>query len=101
MIKSPRLLFYIGFLLFLLGYFSIFANLGFLGFLQLIGTAISGVSVVLWLMSPNFREKFKRGEREDALTYFWNKIAIRLWSGMFLIFMLGNTLTYFFRMIGD
>ena len=101
MAKNPRLLFYIGFSIFLLGHFSIFFNLKFFEFLQIVGTMIAVYSIVLWLMSPNFREKFKQEKGEDGLTYFWNKIAIRLWSGMFLIFMLGSTWNYLLQIIHD
>jgi hypothetical protein len=101
MTKNPRLLFYIGFLIFLLGNFSIFLNLKFLEFLQVVGLIISVVSIVLWFMSADFKEKFRAEKGEDGLTYFWNKIAIRLWSGILFMFMLTSTLTYLLRIALD
>ena len=99
MTKNPKLLFYVGFSIFLLGHFSELVSLEFLEFLQIVGSLIALGSIVLWFMTPNFSEKFKREKGEDALTYFWNKIVIRLWSGMFLMFMWGSTLTYLLRVV--
>ena len=82
MMKNPRVLFYIGFLIFLIGDYSTFLGLKFLEFLQLVGTTISVVSVIFWLRATTFKEIFRRDPRQDTLTYFWNKIAVRLWSGM-------------------
>jgi hypothetical protein len=31
--------------------------------------------------------KFRKEKNEDELSFFWNKIAIRLWSGIIFIIM--------------
>lgn len=93
MTNNPRLLFYIGVLIYFLGFAAVFIVRP-LQFLQLIGMLISSYAIIRWLKSPNFSEKFKMEKNEDGLTYFWNKLAIRLWSGMFFLFMLISTMMY-------
>ena len=101
MATSPRLIFYIGFLLFLVGYISVFFDFGLFEFLKPLGTLISIYAIIQWLMTSGLGEKLKREKDEDALTYFWNKVVIRLWSGMLFSFMLFGTLTYLLRAISD
>ena len=94
MTATPRLIFYIGFLLFLVGTTSIFFHLQSLEFVKVIGTAISIYAVIQWLKSKDLADKFKKEKNEDSLTYFWNKIAIRLWSGIFFTIMIFSSATY-------
>ena len=91
---SPRLIFYIGFLLFLVGNILIFFHLKSFEFVKVIGTAVSIYAVIQWLRTKDLADKFKKEKNEDGLTYFWNKIAIRLWSGIFFAMMLSTTATY-------
>jgi len=91
---TPRLIFYIGFLLFLVGDILIFFHLEFLGFVKVIGTAVSLYAVIQWLRSKGLANKFEKDKNEDILTYFWNKLATRLWSGIFFTIMLFSTATY-------
>ncbi|AKQ47188.1 hypothetical protein TH63_18565 [Rufibacter radiotolerans] len=97
--KKHLALFYLGFIVFLIGYSSVFFGLGILEFLQIIGTAISILAIKRWLRAPEFKAKFRKENNEDGLTYFWNKIVMRLWSAMFFSFMLFSTLSYFLRFI--
>jgi hypothetical protein len=83
-----------GFLLFLVGHTFVFFGFGVLEFLKPIGTMISIYAIVRWLMTSGLADKFKREKGEDGLTYFWNKIAIRLWSGMLFATMLFSSLIY-------
>ena len=98
---KPRLIFYIGFLLFLVGYVSAFFDFGLLEFLNPIGTLISIYALIQWFRSSGLGNKFTREKGEDGLTYFWNKIVIRLWSGMFFAFMFLSTLTYLLQIISN
>lgn len=99
MFKNPRLIFYLGFAIFLVGYASQFTQLKFLRILVLAGTAISIVGVAMWLRTSNFKNRFAREKSEDGLTFFWNKIVIRLWSAMFFSVMLVASLIYLLEMI--
>lgn len=84
---------------------SVFFNRNLYQALQILGTGISIYAIVKWLREPDFKDKFKRDKAEDGLTYFWNKLAIRIWSGMFFAFMFINTLTYLvlglFKVLSD
>lgn len=97
---SPRLLFYVGFLIFLPGHAAILLNLGFLEFLKIVGTLISSYALVQWLREADMARKFRKEKNEDELMFFWNKIAIRLWSGIIFIIMAFVTWIYVLEMIG-
>lgn len=99
MTNKPRLLFYIGFLIFLIGFISEFFDLGMFRFLELIGTWISTYAIIKWLGNSKLKDKFHRENGEDVLTYFWNKIVIRLWGSMFFLFMFFSTLAYLLQII--
>lgn len=98
---KPRAIFYIGFLLFLIGLCAPFFRFGLLEFLKPTGTLISIYAIVTWLRASRLEDKFKSEKGEDGLTYFWNKVAIRLWSGILFTFMLFSSLTYFLQIILD
>jgi len=99
MTTKPRLIFYIGFLLFLIGYISVFFDFGLFEFLKIIGTLISIYAIVQWLRTSGLADKFKREKDEGGLTYLWNKVVIRLWSGMLFTFMFFSTLTYLLQTV--
>jgi len=101
MVISPRLIFYLGFLIFLPGHVSILFNLNFLEFLKVIGTLVSSFALVQWLRAANMARKFKKEENEDELTFFWNKIAIRIWSGIIFTIMFFITWIYLLEIIGE
>ena len=99
MVISPRVIFYLGFLIFLPGHISILFNLTFLEFLKIIGTLISSFALVQWLREADIAGKFKKEKNEDELTFFWNKIAIRVWSGMIFTIMFFITWIYLLELI--
>ncbi len=101
MVISPRLIFYLGFLVFLPGHVSILFNFSFLEFLKVIGTLISSFALVQWLRAENMTRKFRKEEDEDELTFFWNKIAIRIWSGIIFTIMFFITWIYLLEIIGE
>ena len=101
MTTKPKLVFYIGFVLFLVGHSSVFFDFEILEFLKPVGTMIAIYAVIQWLRSSRPGDKFRREKGEDGLTYFWNKVAIRLWSGMFFAIMLFSSLTYLLKSILD
>ena len=101
MTAKPRLTFYIGFLLFLVGHISAFSDFGLFELLKPVGTLISIYAIIQWLRTSRLADKFKREKGEDGLTYFWNKVAIRLWSGMLFTVMLFSSLMYLLQLILD
>ena len=100
MVISPRLVFYVGFLIFLPGHVSFLFNLDFLEFLKVIGTLISSFALFQWLRASDMMGKFTKSKNEDELSFFWNKIAIRLWSGIIFIIMFFVTWIYLLEVIG-
>lgn len=101
MVISPRIIFYLGFLIFLPGHISILFNSNFLEFLKVIGTLISSFALVQWLRAENISRKFRKEDSEDELTFFWNKIAIRIWSGIIFTIMFFITWIYLLELIGN
>src|SRR5688572_22653328 len=101
MVISPRLIFYAGFLIFLPGHVSILFKLDFLEFLKVIGTLVSSFALVQWLRLANMARKFRKEKNEDELTFFWNKIAIRIWSGIIFIIMFFVTWIYLLEILEE
>lgn len=100
MVISPRLVFYIGFVIFLPGHVSLLFDLNFLEFLKVIGTLISSYALFQWFRAADIAGKFKKEVHEDQLTFFWNKIAIRVWSGIIFTIMFFVTWIYLLSLIG-
>jgi hypothetical protein len=101
MVISPRLVFYVGFLIFLPGHVSFLFNLDFLEFLKVVGTLISSFALFQWLRASDMLVKFTKSKNEDELSFFWNKIAIRIWSGIIFIIMFFVTWIYLLEVIGE
>lgn len=101
MVISPRLIFYLGFLIFLPGHVSFLFNLNFLEFLKVVGTLISSFALFQWLRAADIAGKFRKEKSENELTFFWNKIAIRIWSGIIFTIMFFVTWIYLLQLIGE
>ena len=97
---SPRLIFYVGFLIFLPGHVSILFKLDFLEFLKVVGTLVSSFALVQWIRAASVARTFKKERNEDELTFFWNKIAIRIWSAIIFTIMFFVTWIYLLELLG-
>lgn len=87
-IKSINRLTGYGILLFLLG-FLIGSNwIKYLQLLMPIGSLLTFLGIFLFFKKTNLREQFKREPKEDILTYFWNVIALKLWTFIFALWMI-------------
>ncbi|MEP2671558.1 MAG: hypothetical protein ABJH04_21315 [Cyclobacteriaceae bacterium] len=51
----------------------------FLSPIKLIGFAMTSYGIYVWFKTKRFADEF-RYENEDVLTYFWNKIVLKLWT---------------------
>ena len=100
MVISPRLIFYIGFLIFLPGHVSFLFNLDFLEFSKVIGTLVSSYALVQWVRAVNV-EKFTKKKNENELAFFSYKMAIPLWSGSIFIIIFFVTWMYLLEVIGE
>jgi len=69
--------------------------------LKVIGTLISSFALFQWLRASDMMVKFTKSKNEDELSFFWNKIAIRLWSGIIFIIMFFVTCIYLLEVIGQ
>jgi hypothetical protein len=101
MVISPRLVFYVGFLVFLPGHVSILFKLDFLEFLKVVGTLISSFALVQWLREADLIHSFTKEKNEDELSFFWNKIAIRVWSGIIFTIMFFVTWIYILEIFSN
>jgi hypothetical protein len=99
MVISPRLIFYLGFLVFLPGHVSLLFDLNFLEFLKVIGTLISSFALYQWLRAADIASKFRKDKNEDELVFFWTKIAVRIWSGIIFTIMFFITWIYLLELI--
>lgn len=77
-----------GILIFLIG-FLVGVNL--IKHVQLLipfGSLMTFFGVFYFLRQTNLQEEFRMDPKDDALTYFWNVIVLKLWTCMFLIWMI-------------
>lgn len=61
-----------------------------------IGTILTYYGSFLFLKNTNLREEFKFENGMGFLTYFWDKLALKIWTIIFLLSMLGVNLSEFF-----
>ena len=101
MVISPRLIFYVGFLIFLPGHVSFLFNLDFLEFLKVDRNVDLFFCFISMAARRGHVAEIHEIQNEDELSFFWNKIAIRLWSGIIFIIMFFVTWIYLLEVIGE
>lgn len=77
-----------GILIFLIGFF---VGVNWVKYGQLLiplGSLMTFVGVFFFLRQTDMREEFRMDRRDDVLTYFWNVLVLKLWTLMFLIWMM-------------
>ena len=76
-----------GILLFLIGFFL---GVNWIKSVQLlipIGSLMTFFGVFYFLKQTNLQEEFRMNPKDDVLTYFWDVLVLKLWTCMFLIWM--------------
>jgi hypothetical protein len=53
-----------------------------------IGSLITFTGAFFFLRMTDLNEEFTMNKNEDLLTYFWNVIALKLWTSIFMLWML-------------
>jgi hypothetical protein len=84
----------IGILIFVLGFFAgQFIN-AFLLWLIPIGSIMTFIGVFLYFKTTNLRDEFSFKQNDDLLTYFWNVIILKLWTFIFMLWMIPVNFTF-------
>ena len=77
-----------GILVFLIGFFL---GVNWIKSLQLlipIGSLMTVFGVFYFLKQTNLQGEFREDPKDDVLTYFWDVLVLKLWTCMFLIWMI-------------
>ena len=96
---NPKVIFWIGFLIFLIGDYAPFFGIEKLRFLQLAGLLLASFAVVKWLLLGKLKDKFRKDKNEDNLTYFLNKFLFRWMQIVVLIWMLFSSFFTILRLL--
>lgn len=86
-----------GILVFSIGFF---VGLNWLKYLQLlmpIGSLMTFLGVFCFFKDTNLSEQFRKAPHEDVLTYFWNVIVLKLWTFIFVLWMITMDLIMIFN----
>ncbi len=86
-----------GILVFLVGFFFGLHWLRYLQLLMPIGSLMTFIGVFFFLKDTNWTDQFKKDPREDVLTYFWNVIVLKLWTFIFVLWMISMDLLLIFN----
>jgi hypothetical protein len=76
-----------GILVFSVGFFIGLHWIRYFQLLMPMGFLMTFIGVFYFFRSVNLTKQFEKDEREDVLTYFWNVIVLKLWTFIFLIWM--------------
>ena len=77
-----------GILVFLIG---LFLGVNWIKCVQLlipIRSLMTFFGVFYFLKQTNIQEEFRMNPKDDVLTYFWDVLVLKLWTCMFLIWMI-------------
>ncbi len=84
----------IGILIFVLGFFTgQFIN-ALLLWLIPIGSTMTFIGVFLYFKTTNLSDEFNFKQNDDVLTYFWNVIVLKLWTLIFMLWMIPVNFTF-------
>jgi hypothetical protein len=78
-----------GILTFVFGYALGFYLTRYFQLLIPIGTSLTFIGVYYFFKHTNLIEEFSKKPHEDMLTYFWNAIVLKLWTSIFILWMIG------------
>lgn len=81
-----------GILIFCVGFFLGIMWIRYLQLLIPVGSLMTLTGTIFYVKQTNLVEEFKKDEDEDILTYFWNTIVLKLWTIIFLLWMLFTNL---------
>lgn len=82
-----------GILIFSLGFFLGLYWIRFLQLLMPLGSLMTFVGVFFFFKEINLSVEFTKHPKEDILTFFWNVIVLKLWTFIFVIWMIIMNIT--------
>jgi hypothetical protein len=85
--KINRLIGY-GILVFVVGFFAGQFWTPYLLWLIPIGTIMTFTGVFFFFKTTNLTDEFTKRKNDDVLTYFWNVLVLKLWTFMFMVWMI-------------
>lgn len=77
-----------GVLTFAVGYIVGYAWVKPLQYLILVGTLMTYSGIISFFKETDLNQEFKAEKGEDAMTYFWNRIVLKVWTFIFMVWML-------------
>jgi hypothetical protein len=77
-----------GILIFSIGFFAGLLWLNYFQLLIPIGSLMTFVGVFYFFRVADWNEEFRKDPKEDVLTFFWNAIVLKLWTFIFVVWMI-------------
>ena len=77
-----------GILVFVVGFFAGQFLTTYLQWLIPIGTLMTFTGVFFYFKTTSLTEEFTKNRNDDVLTYFWNVIVLKLWTFIFMLWMI-------------
>jgi hypothetical protein len=84
-------------LVFSIGFFLGIHWIKYLQFLMPLGSLMTFFGVFFFFKVTNLEDQFKKHPGQDMLTYFWNVIVLKLWTFIFVLWMITMDLTLISR----
>lgn len=76
-----------GILVFLFGFFGSTYWVENLQWLILIGSSMTLLGIYFFFKETDLFLEFSRNKNDDVLTYFWSKLALKIWTLIFAVWM--------------
>jgi hypothetical protein len=77
-----------GILVFVVGFFAGQLLTAYLQWLIPMGTAMTFIGVFFFFKTTNLTVEFSKKKDDDILTYFWNVIVLKIWTLVFMLWMI-------------
>lgn len=82
-----------GILVFTIGFFTGQFLTIYLLWLIPIGTLMTFSGVFFFFKTTNLKNEFSKNKNDDFLTYFWNVLALKIWTLIFMLWMVPMNIT--------
>jgi hypothetical protein len=100
-IKTINRLIGYGILIFVLGNCMWALCLGRFAWFMHLGSILTFIGVFYFFKDTDLQEQFRKDPKEDVLTYFWNVIVLKLWTGIFVLIMIASALFMIFSKLSS
>jgi hypothetical protein len=85
-----------GILTFSIGFFLGSLWIEYLRFLIPVGSLTTFLGVFYFFKYADLDEQFRKDPNDDVLTYFWDTIALKVWTLIFVLWMIVMNVTLIF-----